>query len=78
MTTCATKVLVAATPISTPARVNSTPSHSRVAWLPTALVTASTAAPLALANRIAASVSAVSPDCVIASTIVPGAMIGSR
>ena len=77
-TTCATNVFVAATPISIPARVNSTASASRVAWLPAALVTATTAAPLARASRIAARVSAVSPDCVIASTSVPGAMIGSR
>ena len=35
-------VLVAATPISRPARVNSTPSASRVAWEPITLVTAST------------------------------------
>ena len=37
-----TKVLVAATPISRPARVNSTPSASRVAWEPITLVIAST------------------------------------
>ena len=36
--TCATNVLVAATPISSPARVNSTPSESRVACEPITLV----------------------------------------
>ena len=36
------KVLVAATPISSPARVSRTASASRVAWLPMTLVTAST------------------------------------
>ena len=60
--TWATNVFVAATPISSPARVNSTPSESRVAWLPMMLVTASTFAPRSRASRIAASVSAVSPD----------------
>ena len=40
--TCAVKVLVAATPISSPARVNSTVSASRVAWLPMMLVSAIT------------------------------------
>ena len=66
--TWATKVLVAATPISSPARVYSTPSASRVAWLPMMLVTASTLAPLSRASRMAASVSAVSPDWVIPIT----------
>ena len=56
-----TNVLVAATPISSPARVNSTPSASRVACEPVAFVTASTVAPRSRARRIAASVSAVSP-----------------
>ncbi len=40
-----TNVLVAATPISRPARVNSTPSASRVACEPITLVIASTVAP---------------------------------
>ena len=61
--TCATNVFVAATPISSPARVNSTPSESRVAWLPWMFVMASTRAPRSRASRMAASVSAVSPDC---------------
>ncbi len=60
--TCATNVFVAATPISSPARVNSTPSESRVAWLPWMFVIASTFAPRSRASRMAASVSAVSPD----------------
>ena len=63
-----TKVLVAATPISRPARVKRTASASRVAWLPMMLVTASTLAPPSRARRIAASVSAVSPDWVIPIT----------
>ncbi len=62
------KVLVAATPISSPARVNSTPSASRVAWLPITLVIAITRAPLSRARRIAARVSAVSPDWVMPTT----------
>jgi hypothetical protein len=53
---------VAATPISSPARVKITASESRVAWLPITFVTASTFAPASRARRIAASVSAVSPD----------------
>ena len=64
----ATKVLVAATPISRPARVNRTPSASRVAWLPMTLVTAIVLAPHSRARRMAARVSAVSPDCVMPTT----------
>ncbi len=63
-----TKVLVAATPISSPARVKITPSASRVAWLPITLVTASTFEPLSRASRMAARVSAVSPDCEMPTT----------
>ena len=62
------KVFVAATPISSPARVRSTESASRVAWLPCMLVSATTCAPRSRASRIAASVSAVSPDCVMPIT----------
>ena len=76
--TCAVKVLVAATPISRPARVNSTVSASRVAWLPMMLVTAITFAPRSRASRIAASVSAVSPDWVIPITRSSGPTTGSR
>ena len=50
------------------ARVKITPSESRVAWLPITLVTASTLAPDWRARRIAASVSAVSPDWVMPIT----------
>ena len=63
-------VLDAATPISSPARVYSTESHSRVIWLPMTLVTASTWAPRERASFIAASVSIVSPDWAIAITSV--------
>ena len=45
LATWAVKVLVAATPISSPARVKRTESASRVAWLPITLVTAITVAP---------------------------------
>ena len=76
--TCAVKVLVAATEISSPERVKSTPSASRVAWEPMMLVTAITPAPRLRARRIAASVSAVSPDCVIPMTTSPGPTIGFR
>ena len=76
--TCETKVLVAATPISIPARVSSTPSASRVACEPTMLVIASTRAPRSRASRIAASVSAVSPDWVMPITRSPGPTTGSR
>ena len=76
--TCATKVFVAATPISRPARVNSTPSESRVAWLPWMLVIASTVAPRSRASRMAASVSAVSPDCEIPITRSRSSSTGFR
>ena len=63
--TWAMNVFVAATPISRPARVYSTPSASRVACEPMMLVSASTVAPRSRARRMAASVSAVSPDWVM-------------
>ena len=66
-----TNVFVAATPTSRPARVYSTPSASRVACEPTTFVQASTFAPRSCASRIAASVSAVSPDCVMPMTSSP-------
>ena len=72
------KVLVAATPTSRPARVYSTPSASRVACEPMMLVIASTVAPRSRAMRIAASVSAVSPDCVMPMTRSPGPTTGLR
>ena len=74
----ARKVFVAATPISRPARVKSTPSASRVAWEPTMFVTASTLAPARRAKRMAASVSAVSPDWLMATHKVLGPTTGSR
>ena len=73
-----TNVFVAATPISRPARVYSTPSASRVACEPITLVTASTFAPRSRARRIAASVSAVSPDCEMPITRSPGPTTGLR
>ena len=76
--TCATKVFVAATPISSPARVYRTPSASRVAWLPRMLVIASTCAPRLRASRIAASVSAVSPDWEMPITRSSGPTTGLR
>ena len=76
--TWAVCVLVAATPISRPARVNSTWSASRVAWLPMMLVSASTGEPASRASRMAASVSAVSPDWVMPITRVSGSNTGSR
>ena len=76
--TWAVKVLVAATPISSPARVNRIVSASRVAWLPMMLVSAITFAPRSLASRIAASVSAVSPDWVIPITRSSEPTTGSR
>ena len=74
----ATNVFVAATPISMPARVYSTPSASRVAWAPITLVTARTRAPPCRAVRIAASVSAVSPDCEMPMTRSSGPTTGLR
>jgi len=73
-----TNVFVAATPISSPARVKSTPSHSRVACEPIVFVIASTVAPRSRARRIAASVSAVSPDCEIPTTRSPSPITGLR
>ena len=73
-----TNVFVAATPTSSPARVKSTPSASRVACEPMMFVTASTVAPRSRARRIAASVSAVSPDCVMPMTRSPGPTTGLR
>ena len=74
----ATNVFVAATLISIPARVKRTPSASRVAWLPITFVSASTRAPRERASRIAASVSAVSPDWVIPITRSRSSTTGLR
>ena len=76
--TWATNVFVAATLISSPARVSRTPSASRVAWEPMMLVRASTVAPRRRARRMAASVSADSPDWVMPITRSPGPTIGLR
>ncbi len=57
---------VDATPISGPACVYTVPSASRVAMLPTTLQIATLLAPSRFASRSAPSVSAVSPDCVMA------------
>ena len=73
-----TKVLVAATLISIPERVKRTASASRVAWLPITLQIASTFEPPSRARRIAASVSAVSPDWVMPMTRSLGRWTGSR
>ena len=56
------KALVEATPISGPASVRSSPSASRASVLSGTLTTASVGWPSAFTWRIAASVSAVSPD----------------
>ena len=74
----ATKVLVAATPISGPACMWITPSASRESALPTTLVMATTVAPLRRASRTAARVSAVSPDWLMATTRVRSSTRGSR
>ena len=69
---------VEATPISGPACVWIVPCASRVAMLPTTLQIARLRAPFPFASRKAASVSAVSPDCVIATASVLSLMIGLR
>ena len=68
--TWVTKVLVATTAISGPAWRNSTASASRVMAEPTVLVTAMRVQPCSWARRAGASVSAVSPDWVTATTRV--------
>ena len=55
-----------------------TPSLSRATGEPTTLVMPKTLAPLIRASRIAARVSAVSPDCDTATTSVLGVMMGLR
>ena len=67
-----------ATPISGPAWMYTPPSDSRAIVDPTTLQIPRTRAPFRLASRIAASVSAVSPDWLIAMTSVPGGRIGFR
>ena len=58
--------------------MNSTPSASRVACEPMPFVSASTVAPRSRASRIAASVSAVSPDWEMPITSSPGPVTGLR
>ena len=77
-TTWEVNVLVAATPISSPAYVCSTASASRVICEPGEFVTASVRAPRSRARRRAASVSAVSPDWEMATTSVPSSRRASR
>ena len=69
---------VEATPISGPAWMYTPPSDSRAIVEPTTFTTPSARAPRRRASRIAASVSSVSPDCEITSTIVPSSTIGLR
>ena len=70
MVSCETKDFVEATPISGPAWLYMPASVSRAMLLPTTLTRPRTSAPLRLASCTAASVSAVSPDWLIASTTV--------
>ncbi|MNC44044.1 hypothetical protein D3C75_929380 [compost metagenome] len=70
--------LVEATAISGPAQVTITLSASRATELPTTLVMARTWAPLRLASRRAARVSAVSPDWLTTITRVSLVMMGLR
>ena len=55
-----------------------TPSLSRATGEPTTFVMPNTFAPFTRASRMAASVSAVSPDCDTATTRVDGVMMGLR
>ena len=71
-------VLVAATPISSPARVYSTPSASRASELPTMLLMANTRVPSVRTRRVAASVSAVSPDWDMGTASRPDSATGWR
>ena len=75
-TSCDVNAFVEATPISGPACVYTVPSASRVAMLPTTLQIAMDRAPFFRASRSAASVSAVSPDCVITTASVRLSTIG--
>ncbi|CPZ95945.1 Uncharacterised protein [Mycobacteroides abscessus] len=69
---------MAATPISGPALVYNTASHSRGICEPLVLQTASTLAFCSLACRTASNVSAVSPDWEMATTSVLRSKTGSR
>ena len=68
--TWVTNVFDAATAISGPAWRNITASASRVIAEPTVFVTATIGQPCSRAHRVGAMVSAVSPDCVTATTSV--------
>ena len=74
----ARKVLLLATPISTPERISRVWSARRAAWLPAALQTAISRAALRRAAAMAAMVSAVSPDWPTATTSVLSSRNGSR
>ena len=73
---CAEYALVVATEISGPAQVYSTPSASRAIVEETTFTIAIVNAPACLARRMAASVSAVSPDWLITMHISFLPMIG--
>ena len=75
---CVVKALVEATPISGPACVYAPAFVSLAIVDPTTLHTPKTKAPLDFANLIAASVSAVSPDCDIAITTSFSVITGLR
>ena len=70
--------LVVATEISGPAQVYSTSSLSAAMELPTTLTMDSTRAPRRLASRMAARVSAVSPDWLMTMARVFASTMGSR
>jgi len=78
MASCAVYAFVEATLISGPACVYNTPSASRTNDEPTTLQIATTRAPFFRASFTAASVSAVSPDWLIAIISVERSTIGSR
>jgi hypothetical protein len=77
-TSGAVKALVEATPISGPVCIEMKPSAMRMACEPIALTIDHSTAPFLRPSSIAASVSAVSPDWLIASTTVFSSTIGSR
>ncbi len=72
------KVFDAATLTSSPARVYSTESTSRVICDPIMFVIATVCAPISRASFIASIVSRVSPDCEIPMTRVSSSSTGLR
>ena len=76
-TTCPVKALVEATPISGPTCMYVPVSDSLAIELPTPFTMPYTKAPCDLACCMAARVSAVSPDCEMATTTSSGSMTGS-